>query len=125
MAFYGPIYALFNLFIYILLNPNSSNIHSDVALLDICAGHFARLEFATDSNISIPLVREVAALARDVVNRHELWSPKNGTQSFGNAIDDLSMPFPTSQLVDTVGCDTLQEGEGYPSSSRDVSEFLG
>jgi len=57
-------YALVNLFIYILQNPRHPRVQSDLALLDVGAGHFARLQIAMDSEVSVDFVKEMATLAR-------------------------------------------------------------
>ena len=64
LTFLGPMYAFITLFIHILRFPDQPDVRLDIAMLTICAGHFARLEFATNSEISFPFVAEVAALAR-------------------------------------------------------------
>lgn len=40
---------------------------SDVALLDVAAGHLGHLDFVFASNISSPVARELANLARSAV----------------------------------------------------------
>lgn len=64
LTFLGPMYAFITLFIHILRFPDQPSVRLDISMLTICSGHFARLEFATDSEISFPFVTEVAALAR-------------------------------------------------------------
>jgi hypothetical protein len=67
--FFGPIYALINLFIYILQNPHNPRIQSDLAAMDIGAGFFARLQVATDSELSVQFAKEMAVLAHKVLER--------------------------------------------------------
>ena len=55
---------LINLFVSILKSPGSITAQSDVALMDIAAGHFAHMEFITSSELAFPFTREVADLAR-------------------------------------------------------------
>lgn len=62
-------YSLINLFIHILQSPRSHSASSDVSLLSIGAGHFARLEFSSDSEMAFPFPREVADLARVAMKR--------------------------------------------------------
>ncbi|EXJ53348.1 uncharacterized protein A1O5_13419 [Cladophialophora psammophila CBS 110553] len=69
LSFFGPIYALINLFIYILQTPQQPRIQSDLALMDVGAGHFARMQFATDSEISFSFAKEMAALAHEAVEK--------------------------------------------------------
>lgn len=66
VIFYGPIFALINLFIYILQNPKHPRIQSDLTLMDVGAGYFARLKFATDSEFSIDFPKEIAVLSHGV-----------------------------------------------------------
>jgi hypothetical protein len=72
---YGPIVALINLFIYILQNPNHPRVQSDLTLMDVGAGYFARLKFATDSEFSIDFAKEIAVLAYGVSNDNSHVSP--------------------------------------------------
>lgn len=60
---------LINLFVSILRSPVSETAQSDVALMDIAAGHFAHMEFITSSHLAFPFTREVADLARQTVKR--------------------------------------------------------
>lgn len=64
-------YSLTNLFIHVLQNPDLPTVSSDLALLDIGAGHFARLEFGTDSEVPIVFAKEIATMARAAVKRHK------------------------------------------------------
>lgn len=57
-------YALINLFVYVLSNQTHSRIKSDLAIMDIGAGHFAQLEYNTDGDVAMPFTKEIAALAR-------------------------------------------------------------
>ena len=68
-AFYYPMVGLINLFISLLKNPTLPSAQSDVALLDMVAGHFAHMEFVTSSELAFPFTREVAALARSTVKK--------------------------------------------------------
>ncbi|KAM3154891.1 hypothetical protein ABEW05_004608 [Botrytis cinerea] len=66
LALYFPLVSAINVFIYILKYPSLPTASSDVALLDICTGHFSRLELASP-NTALPFVREIARLARSTV----------------------------------------------------------
>ncbi|KIW27762.1 uncharacterized protein PV07_07470 [Cladophialophora immunda] len=82
LSFFGPIYALINLFIYILQNPQRFGIQSDLALMEVGAGYFARVKFATSSEISISFAREMATLAREATERaHGLQTASSGVAS--------------------------------------------
>ncbi|KAH0846011.1 putative fungal specific transcription factor [Fonsecaea pedrosoi] len=77
LSFFGPMYALINLFIYILQNPNRYGIQSDLALMEVGAGYFARVKFATASEISISFAREIATLAREATERAHRLHPSS------------------------------------------------
>jgi hypothetical protein len=62
-------YALINLFVYILSKPGHSRVKSDLAIMDIGAGHFAQLEYHTDGEVTMPFTKEIAALARVAASR--------------------------------------------------------
>lgn len=121
MTFFGPIYALLNLFIYILQNPDHPNVNSDVALMDIGAGHFARLEFATDSQISVPFAKEVAALARDVVSRAKVDSLKNPKEAMNTTPGNVKSTLPTPEAADPMIYDMPPEDVDRFNSNWDVS----
>ena len=67
LALHYPIYAVINLFIYILKDPTLSTATADLGLLDVCAGHFGYIEFLTSSQVSISLPREAANVASKAV----------------------------------------------------------
>lgn len=61
-------HAFMNLFIHVIANPEVSSARSDLALLDVAAGYFGQMEFITGSMLSFPFARDIAALARMVVD---------------------------------------------------------
>ena len=63
LTFYYPMYAHINLFVHTLRYPHKPAAWSDLALLDICAGHFGHMEHITSSTISFHFPRDSAALA--------------------------------------------------------------
>lgn len=67
LAFYYPIYAHINLFLYILKYPGSPTTAADLGLLDVCAGHFGYIDYLTSTRISISLPRETTTLASKLV----------------------------------------------------------
>ena len=68
-TFYYPMIGFINLFIHVLRFPGSPSARSDIALLEVIAGHFAQMEFITNSELSFPFARNVAALARNTVDK--------------------------------------------------------
>ncbi|EXJ68312.1 uncharacterized protein A1O5_08927 [Cladophialophora psammophila CBS 110553] len=69
VAFHGPMNALMHLFIHVLERPHLPTARSDLALIDFGAGHFARLEYDTNSEYCVPFARSIANLARLAVER--------------------------------------------------------
>jgi hypothetical protein len=69
LSFFGPMYALITLFIYILQAPREPHIQSDLALMDVGVGHFARIQFATASEISFSFAKEMSNLAHEAVEK--------------------------------------------------------
>lgn len=67
LSFYYPMYAHINLFVYTLQYPNNILAQSDLALLDISAGHFGHLEHITSSTIAFHFPRDSVALASKFV----------------------------------------------------------
>ena len=85
--------AFVNLFVYVIENPQSPSVHSDLALLDVAAGYFGQMEFVTGSKVSFPFARDIAALARNVVDEAQNASPKPSTQiPHDIQMNDLLMP---------------------------------
>ncbi|KAJ9494771.1 hypothetical protein H2202_009672 [Exophiala xenobiotica] len=67
VAYYSPLYAVVNVFINILCDPSGAAAQSDLRLMDVASGYFARLEYTTDSQWSVPLVKDTATIARTAV----------------------------------------------------------
>jgi hypothetical protein len=76
-----PIHAFVGLFIYVIGNPKLPSVQSDLALLDVAAGYFGRLEFVTGSKVSLAFGRDIAAIARSVVDKAHGSSPESRAQS--------------------------------------------
>ena len=68
-SFYFPMSGLTNLFVFILNFPSLPSAHADVALLDVAAGHFGHMEYLTSSERGLPFTREVANIARLMLQR--------------------------------------------------------
>lgn len=72
-----PIMGLFVLFDMVIQNPKHPENASNLALLDVCAGHFSRLEYASDGSLPGSLIAEFASIAREHVNNVR-WSGSGG-----------------------------------------------
>jgi len=111
-----PIYALINLFIHILQSPQLPSVQSDLLVMDVGAGHFARMELATDFQISTPFVKDMAQMARNVVEdarRVGKEGPRN-TQEIG----DTTLPALSQPRMAVMGA---QEGGNENALYQDVS----
>ena len=63
-----PMHAFINLFVHTIRFPRADTVHTDLALLDVAAGYFGQMDFVTGSELSFPFTRDIATLARDVVD---------------------------------------------------------
>jgi hypothetical protein len=123
LAFYYPMYAHINMFVQILKNPNATSAASDLALLDVCAGHFGHIDFVTSSEISFPFAKESASLAYKVVRA---YAETNQPDNSGNVVSGSKF---SSGLLASDDCGDsrlLQIGFEQPlyfDSLTDVSHF--
>lgn len=62
------------LFGSVMQNPMSPSVQSDVALLDMAAGHFAKLELATSMQVDVQFVRDIADISRHKINEVKNYS---------------------------------------------------
>jgi hypothetical protein len=69
VAFYYPMLAIINIFIYILKYPTLASTQSDLALLDIGAGHFGQIHYLTSAYVSFKFPRDIIGLAHRAVDR--------------------------------------------------------
>ncbi|KAJ8117753.1 hypothetical protein OPT61_g1124 [Boeremia exigua] len=79
LVFFYPVVGFINIFIYILKFPNSATITSDLALMDIVAGHFGYLEYYSASQLSFTFVGEMTSIARAAVKKSRV-TDKPGVQ---------------------------------------------
>ncbi|UKZ79983.1 hypothetical protein TrVFT333_007747 [Trichoderma virens FT-333] len=93
-AFYFPMLAIINLFIYILEYPTTKTAQSDIALLDIGVGHFGQIYHLTSGRMSFQFSRQVAVLACKAVERAASRAANNATPetSMNNSKDALDDP---------------------------------
>jgi hypothetical protein len=56
--------------------PLAPTTQSDVALLDMAAGHFAKLELATSMQVDVQFVRDIADIAHHKINESNkcIWA---------------------------------------------------
>ncbi|CAG9936387.1 unnamed protein product [Clonostachys rosea f. rosea IK726] len=63
-----PLAALFVLFDSVVHNPRQPETYSNLALLDMAAGHFSRLEYCSNGTLPGSLISEFSHVARTYVN---------------------------------------------------------
>ncbi|KAK1486735.1 hypothetical protein CCUS01_15065 [Colletotrichum cuscutae] len=63
-----PVTALFVLFDLVIHDPRQPDTGTNLALLDMVAGHFSRIEYASGGTVPGSLIAEFAKIARDYVN---------------------------------------------------------
>lgn len=68
-TFYYPMAAVASLFVFLLQTPASLTAQSDIALLDVAAGHFSHMEYLTGMELGAPFARKAAQLAREAMNK--------------------------------------------------------
>ncbi|KIV94020.1 hypothetical protein PV10_05183 [Exophiala mesophila] len=68
-VFLYPLVGMINLFVYILKHPTQRSVSSDLGLLQMAAGYFGYMDYATASNKSFPFTKDLVTLAQNVVQR--------------------------------------------------------
>lgn len=90
-----PITALFVLFDIVVHDPRQPEVASNLALLDMAAGHFSRIEYASGGTLPGSLIAEFAKIARDYVNEIQhgdiriisgLARPSTAAQDLGTSL---------------------------------------
>ncbi len=102
--FYFPILAATSLFLNTVLSPSSTSAQSDIAILDILAGMFARLDYASGGHMSISFPREIAEYARILVSNSRDPRPEQDSLQRVSDLDQL-FTLSTDMSVDDV-CET-------------------
>lgn len=86
--------------------------------MDVGAGHFARLSFATESDFSVPLVKNLSLLANNALEAFRTQSSQSSAiAQLDTEGTPLSVPFVTTQEVVS---DTFNEEHLH----QDVSGFI-
>jgi hypothetical protein len=119
LVFYFPVLGLINLFVHVLKNPLLPTVQSDIALMDMAAGHFARLEFASFGQLSFSFAREISSLARLAVRK----ATKSTSAETADTTDATSTP--TRHLLQyEPQADPMNDIIPYPQASRqDADSF--
>jgi hypothetical protein len=64
LVFLFPLLGMINMFVSILKHPEAVSTVDDICLIDVAAGHFAYVEYTTNSAFSFRFIRNVAQWAR-------------------------------------------------------------
>jgi hypothetical protein len=88
-VFYFPILASINLFINTVRSPNNPSAQSDITLIDIISGMFARLDYASGGHMSISFPRELAQYARALVSKSREQQREADTRQWTSDLDQL------------------------------------
>ncbi|PIB02544.1 hypothetical protein CB0940_00175 [Cercospora beticola] len=110
VAFFAPIYAMISLFIYCLDRGKSS---SDLAMLDIGTGYFARLGIDKEFALYVPFVRAITSLAYGLEGSTHHQEPI--VRSDAIEMPNLGEDFWQTSLLDA---DTLMQLEDWSTFSR-------
>ncbi|KAH0842464.1 putative fungal specific transcription protein [Fonsecaea pedrosoi] len=89
LVFYFPILATMNLFLNTVRSPNNPSAQSDITLIDIVAGTFARLDYASSGHLSISFPREVADYARTLVSKSREQHREPDSRQWTSDLDQL------------------------------------
>lgn len=89
------------MFVLILKSPKTESSTRDIGLLDLAAGYFGYLDYATEATISFPFVRSLGSWARLVFSRAEDNDSRGGNgwenSGIGMPSDALSLPVAVMQ----------------------------
>lgn len=124
LAFYYPMYAHINMFVQILKSPNVASAASDLALLDVCAGHFGHIDFVTLSEISFPFAKESANLAYKVVKAYAETSQNDTSGNIAASSKFGSGLLAADDSRDGRSVQTGFEQPFYFDSMTDVSDLF-
>lgn len=94
--------ALFVLFDQVIILPDREDTKSNLALLDIAAGHFSRIEYASNGSLPGSLVAEFAYIARQYVNETAIERQQHsftGEKTSSIRIEGLSSTLLSSETV--------------------------
>ncbi|EXJ61496.1 uncharacterized protein A1O5_11812 [Cladophialophora psammophila CBS 110553] len=89
LMFYFPVLAATNLFLNIVRSPTNPRAQSDVTLIEIVAGMFARLDYASGGQLNISFPREVAEHARNLAFKCREWNPDADSRQWTSELDKL------------------------------------
>ena len=95
MAVVVPLYACIDVFVRMIDDPTRASFQSDLALLELGVGHFARLDLYSNEKYSIPFARELVHIASDLQNRMRT----NAATQTADASTSLGVITPTTSTT--------------------------
>ncbi|ORX96467.1 fungal-specific transcription factor domain-domain-containing protein [Clohesyomyces aquaticus] len=120
LAFYYPMYAHINVFIYLLGHPSAASASSDLTLLDISAGYYAQVALVTSSEISFTFPRESSAICARVIKAR-------GCSSKEKDVDSVPVTPRTNSLsagIDTDGSGAQWDADfGIVTAAENMSAY--
>ncbi|KAF2101307.1 hypothetical protein NA57DRAFT_72748 [Rhizodiscina lignyota] len=118
IALYSPVYSFIHLFIHVLRGTSTTTTQSDVALLDVAAGYFSNVEFATEFELKLSFAREVCHYARLAVDQKNENNKRQGIDKTRDTADDMITP-PAGRFPNEV------DAGGTAALTRNEDEFFG
>lgn len=106
-----PVMALFILFDIVIHDPKHPENPSNLALLDVGAGHFSRMEYASGSSLPGSLIAEFASIAREYVHK-----------AHRSRRDDISIPSTWWQSAPTAPIAPVESRRSRNSAGQLASE---
>ncbi|KEY71272.1 hypothetical protein S7711_02377, partial [Stachybotrys chartarum IBT 7711] len=96
-----PVMALFVLFDIVIHDPRLPETASNLTLLDMAAGHFSRIEFASGGAVPGSLIGEFAKIARDYVHEIQHSEPRTTAAPRIPAVISTAAQAPAFELQDS------------------------
>lgn len=91
-----PVSALFILFDFVIHNPTHRETRNNLALLNVAAGYFSRLEYATDGTFPASILSEFSHIARQFVQSTKSAESRDTVQN--PQTSSSSAPVPVSEI---------------------------
>lgn len=83
-----PLSAMLGLFEFVICNPTHPKTDENLALLDVAASYFRRLESALAGSLHTSIFSSFAHIANQVVRERNLANGDNVTVPFGTSINE-------------------------------------
>lgn len=119
-----PLSAMFVIFDFVIYNPVHPETDFNLALLDLAAGYFSRLEFATGSSFPTSHLSGFAHIANEYVRKQQCPSVSVVTTPVNNSsLDTRQAVSPPSTSHDPPSLSLHDRGH-YPNRKRNLLLIL-